>query len=184
MCGHYWLNLIFKMFEDEKELSYFWCYTLPTHDSPKIWPRNTVATAKSILAYYKMPAPRGPRLGNVLGHYSGRKDKRFHHWGQCVDTARYYIDCFTWPGDLVCDPFLGGGTTAVACGLIGRRWVGFDIDPAALRISNRRLSDRETAAYRNLPLFQSGSLLTPAAPDQAGSGAEDSDKFAGAAHPR
>lgn len=160
MAGHYWLPLIFGMFQAEKVLSNWWCYTLPTNESPKIWLRNTVAKSKSILAYHKAPAPRGPRLENVLGHYIGRKDKRFHHWGQDIDTARYYIDCFTWPGDLVCDPFLGGGTTAIACELIGRRWFGCDIDPAALRISQQRLSNKETAAYRNLPLFQAGSLLT------------------------
>lgn len=154
MAGQYWLDQIYTMFWLEKQLSYFWCYTLyGAGDAPKIWPRNTVANSKSLLAYYKVPAPKGPRLGNVLSQYVGRKDKRFHHWGQCVDTARYYIDCFSWPGDLICDPFIGGGTTAVACELLGRRWIGCDVDRSALLTSKQRLADKETGAVRNLPLF-------------------------------
>jgi hypothetical protein len=65
-------------------------------------------------------------------------DKRFHHWGQDLKSARYYIDCFSSPGDLVCDPFIGGGTTAVVCEALGREWIGFDQDPQAVETTNAR----------------------------------------------
>lgn len=35
---------------------------------------------------------------------------------------------YTQPGDLVCDPFSGSGTTAVACVKLGRRFIGWEID--------------------------------------------------------
>jgi len=34
---------------------------------------------------------------------------------------------FSNPGDLVCDPFAGSGTTAVACKERGRRFIGWEI---------------------------------------------------------
>ena len=38
------------------------------------------------------------------------------------------IERLTKPGQLVCDPFLGGGTTALAALALGRKFVGCDID--------------------------------------------------------
>ncbi|MFP4352593.1 MAG: DNA-methyltransferase [Puniceicoccaceae bacterium] len=43
------------------------------------------------------------------------------------------------PGDLVLDPFLGSGTTAVACERTGRRWVGIEKDPAYLAMARERI---------------------------------------------
>jgi DNA modification methylase len=43
------------------------------------------------------------------------------------------------PGDLVLDPFMGGGTTLVAAAGLGRRWLGIDASPAGLAVSRARL---------------------------------------------
>lgn len=42
-------------------------------------------------------------------------------------------------GDLVADPFLGSGTTAVACLLDDRRCYGGDLNPQALRFTMGRV---------------------------------------------
>jgi DNA modification methylase len=54
-------------------------------------------------------------------------------------NALYFIEHFTRPGDLVVDPFVGSGTTAVAAALVGRRFLGGDIDRAALQRTRTRL---------------------------------------------
>jgi DNA modification methylase len=46
---------------------------------------------------------------------------------------------FTKLGDIVCDPFMGVGSVAVACALTGRVFVGTDKDPLALHYTNLRL---------------------------------------------
>jgi len=43
------------------------------------------------------------------------------------------------PGDIVCDPFIGSGTTAVAAARNGRQWYGFDADPNSKTETERRL---------------------------------------------
>lgn len=48
---------------------------------------------------------------------------------------RKFINALTEPGDLVLDPMMGSGTTIVEALLAGRRGLGCDIDPLALRIS-------------------------------------------------
>jgi len=42
---------------------------------------------------------------------------------------------------LVVDPFLGSGTTALACLQLGRRFIGCDIDAGAVAIARRRVQD-------------------------------------------
>jgi DNA modification methylase len=38
------------------------------------------------------------------------------------------IEKFSNPGDVVLDPFLGGGTTGVAAKVLGRRFIGVEVD--------------------------------------------------------
>lgn len=66
-------------------------------------------------------------------------DKRFHRWGQDARSARYYIDCFSKPGDTVLDPFCGGGTAPIVCQALGRHWIALDIDPAAVAVTSARV---------------------------------------------
>lgn len=43
--------------------------------------------------------------------------------------------------DIVYDPFLGSGTTAVACEKLGRRWIGSEINPDYCKIAEKRIRD-------------------------------------------
>ena len=45
----------------------------------------------------------------------------------------------TKPGELVVDPFVGSGTTGLACLAIGRRFLGADVDPGAVSLATERL---------------------------------------------
>lgn len=44
-------------------------------------------------------------------------------------------------GGVVYDPFLGSGTTAIACEKLGRKWIGSEINPDYVKIAERRLRD-------------------------------------------
>lgn len=71
-------------------------------------------------------------------------DKEHHHWGQSVSGMRDLMQRFVRPADIVCDPFLGGGTTAVVALELGADFLGFDVDPAALLATRARFADMET----------------------------------------
>lgn len=68
-------------------------------------------------------------------------DNRFHKWGQDVAAFADIIGRFTVKGDLVCDPFCGGGTTGVACLATNRKFIGIDIDSDCIRKTERRLGE-------------------------------------------
>jgi site-specific DNA-methyltransferase (adenine-specific) len=46
------------------------------------------------------------------------------------------------PGDLVVDPFLGSGTTAVVAKRLGRKFIGFEKDADHVRLALKRLKER------------------------------------------
>ena len=46
-------------------------------------------------------------------------------------------------GDTVLDPFMGSGTTGVACARLGRRFVGIELEPEYFRIAEARINAKE-----------------------------------------
>ena len=56
-----------------------------------------------------------------------------------VALMRHYIENSTQPGDLVFDPFMGSGSTAVACIQSGRRFIGCEIDRKYFDLACRRV---------------------------------------------
>ena len=68
--------------------------------------------------------------------------KELHHWQQSLDGFTEIVQRFTEPGDTVLDPFMGSGTTGVACLYLNRRFIGCDNDPSAVAVATKRI--RET----------------------------------------
>jgi site-specific DNA-methyltransferase (adenine-specific) len=61
-----------------------------------------------------------------------------------VEIPRRLIELYTFADDLVLDPFMGAGATAVAAVRTGRRYIGYDLDAGYLEIAQRRI-DAELA---------------------------------------
>jgi len=58
-----------------------------------------------------------------------------------VELPRRLIELYTFAGDLVLDPFLGSGSTAVAAVETGRHYVGYDLSSEYLEIAERRIHE-------------------------------------------
>jgi DNA modification methylase len=56
-----------------------------------------------------------------------------------VPLVSRIVETTTRPGDLVADPFLGSGTSAVSCLQLGRRFIGGDLNPESLRFTMARV---------------------------------------------
>ena len=49
------------------------------------------------------------------------------------------IELYTFKDDVVLDPFVGSGTTCVVANFLGRKWIGFDINPEYIAMSEKRV---------------------------------------------
>lgn len=64
---------------------------------------------------------------------------KYHPAQKPLNLISKYIRVLSKKGDLVMDPFLGSGTTALACVYLERKFIGFEIDNKYFDISMKRL---------------------------------------------
>ena len=83
-----------------------------------------------------------PQLGitDVWDDINFYSEKRFHPTQKPQKLIERLILASSNEGDLVLDPFMGGGSTAVACVSTKRKYIGFEIDPEYYEKSMFRLS--------------------------------------------
>jgi len=56
-----------------------------------------------------------------------------------VELMKWCIELATHEGDTIFDPFMGSGTTGVACVQTGRNFIGCEIDPQYFKIAEKRI---------------------------------------------
>ena len=81
-------------------------------------------------------------------------DLKPHPTMKPVDLMARLCEVFAGEGDTILDPFMGSGTTLVACQRLGRQGIGIELDPDYFEIACRRVQE----VVNNPPLF------TPAPP--------------------
>jgi site-specific DNA-methyltransferase (adenine-specific) len=74
-----------------------------------------------------------------------------------VDLPGRLIRLYTYRGDVVLDPFMGSGTTAVAAVRNDRRYVGFEMDPAYVALAQARIEAAVAAGPVDIPVDPAGS---------------------------
>ena len=56
-----------------------------------------------------------------------------------LPLLEWLLNKYTKEGDLILDPFMGSGTTAVACYKLKRRYIGFELDEEYFNLANERI---------------------------------------------
>jgi len=91
-------------------------YTLFEPNKPGLW----------YSSYFLVPRPQ-----------SNFKEGRCHPTQKPVKLYKQILDRMSW--STVLDPFMGSGTTALACRALGKHYVGFEINSDYVQIANDRL---------------------------------------------
>lgn len=97
-----------------------------------------------------------------LGKLVNRYGKRFNWWFLTNNQpdighpapmpyamAADHITSWTNKGDIVVDPFMGSGTTGVACAKLGRKFIGIEIEPRYFDVACKRIEE----AYKQPDMF-------------------------------
>jgi site-specific DNA-methyltransferase (adenine-specific) len=74
--------------------------------------------------------PTTPKREKAFGNHPTQKP---------LELLKRLIALCTSEGDLVLDPFCGSGTTGVACVLLGRNFIGIDLDQSYLELTAKRI---------------------------------------------
>lgn len=77
--------------------------------------------------------------------YRSLHDWKPHPTQKPVKLLRYLLEQYTAEGDLVFDPFVGSGTTAVACQQMKRHFIACEINPEYAQIATSRLKEPKIA---------------------------------------
>ena len=84
---------------------------------------------------------------NILEFGFRVDEKRIHEAQKPVGLMEYLIRLTTRENHVVLDPFMGSGTTAIACRNLNRRFIGFEINETYYKAATERLQ-RETRQLR------------------------------------
>lgn len=99
-------------------------------------------------------------------HFSGgaagirKADGGGHTCPKPLEFMRRLVARFTLPGETVLDPFMGSGTTGVACVKQGRKFTGIEMEPTYFDIACKRIEE----AYKQPDMF----VAPPSKPVQEG----------------
>lgn len=108
------------------------------------------------LAYcFGEPLPSAPGRRVIPGYApKAQPDERSDNGHPCSRSLvhfRWLVQWWSLPGETVLDPFMGSGTTGVACVEAGRNFIGIEVEPKYHAIAQYRIDH----AQRPLPLIHS-----------------------------
>ncbi len=86
-------------------------------------------------------------------------DKNTHPTIKPIKLMSYLITLFTREGDYVLDPFMGSGTTGLACKLLNRNFIGIDFTEEYCKIAEERLEVTREELIKTLKIKVQGELF-------------------------
>lgn len=127
LCGQSYLPQYLSLLS--AHLTYRWvlAYHMPGGQAVQVWHTQVNTFWKPVLWFMKTPIGDHRWVSDHLSTEVNSNDKRFHKWGQSDNGMAALMERFTNRGDLVVDPFLGGGTTGVVAKALGRKFLGVEI---------------------------------------------------------
>jgi site-specific DNA-methyltransferase (adenine-specific) len=89
--------------------------------------------------------PQHKDLGfpNVLSYPRANCADHIHE--KPVELLERLIEQNTLPGNTVLDPFMGSGSTGVACQRLARHFIGIELNPAFVKVASERMAIPATA---------------------------------------
>lgn len=128
------------------------CFWIKPDASPRFNGQGPARGAECFVTSWAGKGHRRWNAGGKRGVYThcvntGRQGE--HPTEKPVSLMMDLVQDFTRPGEVVCDPFMGSGTTGIACVALGRRFIGIEQDPRWFDLSCRRIEE----AYKQPRLF-------------------------------
>lgn len=79
------------------------------------------------------------RYGNILRASRGSGAEYEHPTQKPEEIIALLVECSSNEGDVILDPFLGSGTTAIVAEKMNRKWIGCEIEDQYLKVIKSRI---------------------------------------------
>ena len=76
---------------------------------------------------------------DIISVSRGGEPETKHPFKKPVKLMEWLIKTYSNKGDVILDPFMGSGSTGVACVNLGRDFIGFELDPTYFELSQKRI---------------------------------------------
>ena len=76
-------------------------------------------------------------------HKQIQAKKNFHPTVKPVKLMSYLITLGSRPGDVVLDCFMGSGTTGISAKLLGRKFIGIELNKEYIEIAEKRIQNTQ-----------------------------------------
>ena len=140
MTGQSYLPGVIELLSPHIQYHWTLSYLTLGGQSAQLWERKVNTFWKPVLWFVKGKYS-GQWVGDVARSDTNDNDKRFHEWGQSESGMADLMRRFLRPGDVVLDPFLGGGTTGVVALQMQCVFIGADKDAAKVTLSQGRIAE-------------------------------------------
>jgi DNA modification methylase len=114
-----------------------------------------------ILVYGRDPflaTGRGRRSDTVVKRFLRDESAHGHPCPKPLGAMLWIVERVTMARETILDPFMGSGTTGVACVKLGRKFIGIEIEPKYFEIACRRIRE----AYAQPDMFIEAAKPSPA----------------------
>lgn len=134
MVGQSYLEEVLRLLNSADGIDYRWaCAYFTPGPAPQLHHREIQSMWKPVLLYSKGEITKGRYIIDVFRSElkvagTAEEEKSYHEWGQSERGIADIMQRVSDKNDLVCDPFVGGGSTARVAIDMQRRFVGCDID--------------------------------------------------------
>lgn len=99
--------------------------------------------------FWGKPKNKKPQAGlrdwhvQMMTGFGAGRERIEHPCPRSVEQVQNVLGRFTEPGELSIDPFMGSGTTGVACMNLGRKFIGIEIEPKYFEIACERIENAQ-----------------------------------------
>lgn len=104
----------------------------------KIW----LSSIEPIVYFKKPNATFNEHCKGAVLRFPTERGK-LHPTQKSLKLFQYIVKTSSKEGDIVCDPFIGSGTTGVAALTLNRSYIGGDLNPEYCKIANERINSLE-----------------------------------------